>query len=70
MTSYYRDGLNGLPETAVVARQLWRGSGLSPADIDVGILYDHFTPFVLMQLEKFGFCRPGGATSSRRTPCP
>lgn len=60
MTSYYRDGLNGLPETAVVARQLWRGSGLSPADIDVGILYDHFTPFVLMQLEKSGFCRPGG----------
>ncbi|MFE8912734.1 lipid-transfer protein [Streptomyces globisporus] len=61
MTSYYRDGLTGLPETAVVARQLWRSSGLSPADIDVGMLYDHFTPFVLMQLEEFGFCRPGEA---------
>ncbi|MFD8014986.1 lipid-transfer protein [Streptomyces sp. NPDC058955] len=59
MTSFYRDGLTGLPETGVVARQLWRTSGLRPADIDVGILYDHFTPFVLMQLEEFGFCAPG-----------
>ncbi len=71
MTSFYRDGLTGLPETAVVARQLWRSSGLSAADIDVGILYDHFTPFVLMQLEEFGFCGPGRAgRSSRRTRCP
>lgn len=61
MTSFYRDALTGLPETRVVARQLWRTSGLSPADIDVAILYDHFTPFVLMQLEEFGFCAPGEA---------
>ncbi|MEV0243418.1 lipid-transfer protein [Streptomyces sp. NPDC050674] len=61
MTSFYRDDLTGLPETAVVARQLWRTSGLAPADIDVGILYDHFTPFVLTQLEEFGFCGPGEA---------
>ncbi|MER7535407.1 lipid-transfer protein [Streptomyces sp. NPDC097704] len=61
MTSFYRDGLTGLPETGVVARQLWRTSGLAPSDIDVGILYDHFTPFVLMQLEEFGFCGPGEA---------
>ncbi|MFJ6012100.1 lipid-transfer protein [Streptomyces sp. NPDC092952] len=61
MTSFYRDDLAGLPEMGVVARQLWRTSGLSPAEIDVGILYDHFTPFVLMQLEEFGFCGPGEA---------
>ncbi|MEV8451055.1 lipid-transfer protein [Streptomyces sp. NPDC052095] len=61
MTSFYRDDLTGLPEMGVVARQLWRTSGLSPAEIDVGILYDHFTPFVLMQLEEFGFCGPGEA---------
>jgi acetyl-CoA acetyltransferase len=45
----------------VVARQLWRSSGLTPADIDTAVLYDHFTPFVLMQLEEFGFCGPGEA---------
>ncbi|AEM88419.1 lipid-transfer protein [Streptomyces violaceusniger] len=61
MTSFYRDDLAGLPEMGVVARQLWRGSGLTPADIDVAILYDHFTPFVLMQLEEFGFCGRGEA---------
>ncbi|MFF7887949.1 lipid-transfer protein [Streptomyces sp. NPDC007896] len=61
MTSFYRDELTGLPEMGVVARQLWRTSGLTPKDIDVGILYDHFTPFVLMQLEEFGFCKPGEA---------
>lgn len=61
MTSFYRDGLTGLPEMGVVARQLWRTSGLTPAEIDVAIMYDHFTPFVLMQLEEFGFCGPGEA---------
>ncbi|MCF3177061.1 lipid-transfer protein [Streptomyces sioyaensis] len=61
MTSFYRDALTGLPEMQVVARQLWRTSGLTPGDIDVAILYDHFTPFVLMQLEEFGFCAPGEA---------
>ncbi|KAB1986551.1 lipid-transfer protein [Streptomyces triticiradicis] len=61
MTGFYRDGLTGLPEMGVVARQLWRTAGMGPAEIDVGILYDHFTPFVLMQLEEFGFCAPGQA---------
>ncbi|WP_432026820.1 lipid-transfer protein [Streptomyces sp. 1222.5] len=61
MTGFYRDDLTGLPEMGVVARQLWRTSGCGPADIDVGILYDHFTPFVLMQLEEFGFCGRGEA---------
>lgn len=63
MTSFYRDDLSGLPEMGVVARQLWSGSGLTPADIDVAILYDHFTPFVLMQLEEFGFCERGEAAA-------
>lgn len=30
MTSFYRDDLTGLPEMNVVARQLWRTSGLTP----------------------------------------
>jgi acetyl-CoA acetyltransferase len=59
MTSFYRDDLTGLPEMAVVARQLWRTAGLGPEEIDVGILYDHFTPYVVMQLEEFGFCGKG-----------
>ncbi|WP_200305293.1 lipid-transfer protein [Streptomyces adelaidensis] len=61
MTGFYDSDLTGLPEMGVVARQLRRTSGFAPDDIDVGILYDHFTPFVLMQLEEFGFCGPGEA---------
>jgi acetyl-CoA acetyltransferase len=61
MTSYYRDDMTGLPEMGVVARQLWAATGLGPDDIDVAILYDHFTPFVLCQLEEFGFCGRGEA---------
>ncbi|GAA4910062.1 lipid-transfer protein [Streptomyces coeruleoprunus] len=63
MTGFYEGDLTGLPEAGVVARQLWRTSGLRPADVDVAILYDHFTPFVLMQLEEFGFCAPGEAAA-------
>ena len=61
MTSYYRDDLCGLPEMGVVADRLWRMSGLGPADISTAFLYDHFTPFVLMQLEELGFCPRGEA---------
>lgn len=61
MTSYYRDDLCGLPEMGVVARQLWENSGLGPEDMQAAILYDHFTPYVLYQLEELGFCKKGEA---------
>jgi acetyl-CoA acetyltransferase len=61
MTSYYRDDLAALPEMGVVGRQLWGQSGLGPSDVDVAVLYDHFTPYVLMQLEELGFCPRGEA---------
>jgi acetyl-CoA acetyltransferase len=60
MTSYYRDEL-GLPEMGVVARQLWQQAGLGPADVRTAVLYDHFTPYVLLQLEELGFCPRGEA---------
>ncbi len=60
MTSYYSGEL-GLPEMGVVARQLWRQAGIGPPDVRVAVLYDHFTPFVLLQLEELGFCPRGEA---------
>jgi acetyl-CoA acetyltransferase len=60
MTSYYRDEL-GLPEMGVVARQLWRQAGVGPAEVRTAVLYDHFTPYVLLQLEELGFCPRGEA---------
>jgi acetyl-CoA acetyltransferase len=61
MTSYYRDDISGIPEMGLVARQLFESSGLGPKDVQTAVLYDHFTPFVLCQLEEFGFCKPGEA---------
>jgi acetyl-CoA acetyltransferase len=61
MTSYYRNDITGLPEMGVVAEKLWRDSGLKPTDIQTAFLYDHFTPFVFVQLEELGFCGRGEA---------
>ncbi len=60
MVSYYRPEL-GLPEMGLVGRQLWEQSGLKPTDIQTAVLYDHFTPFTLIQLEELGFCGKGEA---------
>ncbi|GAB3666355.1 lipid-transfer protein [Actinocorallia lasiicapitis] len=62
MFSYYGDtDLTDLPAMGVVGNQLWTQSGLTPADVQTAILYDHFTPFVLIQLEELGFCGRGEA---------
>ncbi len=42
-----------------VAADVYARAGLSPSDIDVALLYDHFTPMVVMQLEDFGFAPIG-----------
>ena len=63
MASYYRadDDFVGLPEMSLVAQQLYKTSGLVADDIGGAIIYDHFTPLVLPQLEAFGFCGVGEA---------
>ncbi|WP_431816065.1 lipid-transfer protein [Gordonia jacobaea] len=68
MTSYYRDELAALPEMCLVGRQLWEQSGLRPDDMDAAILYDHFTPYTLLQLEELGFCGRGEAKDFVREP--
>jgi acetyl-CoA acetyltransferase len=61
MKSYYRKSISGIPEMGLCARQLWEDTGLGPDDIQTAVLYDHFTPLVLPQLEEFGFCKRGEA---------
>jgi acetyl-CoA acetyltransferase len=69
MTSYYRPSPDDaqLPEMALVGRQLYRVGGLGPADVDAAMLYDHFSTYVLPQLEAFGFCAPGEAADLVRS---
>jgi acetyl-CoA acetyltransferase len=61
MKSYYRESITGIQEMGLCARQLWDDTGLGPDDIQTAVLYDHFTPLVLPQLEEFGFCKRGEA---------
>ena len=42
-----------------IAKNLYKAAGVGPDDIDVVEFYDHFTGMVLMQLEDYGFCKPG-----------
>ncbi|GAB2571704.1 lipid-transfer protein [Streptomyces capparidis] len=63
MTNYYRGDLAGLPEAGVTARNLWRSCGMGAREMSAAVLYDHFTPYVLMQLEEYGFCGRGEAAA-------
>jgi acetyl-CoA acetyltransferase len=42
-----------------LAKRLYAMAGVGPADIDVALLYDHFSGMVILQLEDYGFCKAG-----------
>jgi len=42
-----------------VAQRMYEMAGVGPEDVDVALLYDHFSPMVLMQIEDYGFCPIG-----------
>jgi acetyl-CoA acetyltransferase len=44
---------------AAIAGRLYERAGLSPADIQVAQIYDHFSSQVIMQIEDYGFCDKG-----------
>ena len=56
MVSYYRPELTACPRWDWWASSCGSSPGLKPTDIQTAMLYDHFTPFTLIQLEELGFC--------------
>ncbi|TAL02238.1 MAG: thiolase [Rhodospirillaceae bacterium] len=42
-----------------IAARLYAAAGIGPKEIDVALIYDHFSPLVIMQLEDYGFCHRG-----------
>jgi len=54
----FRDDL-ATAESVHTARDVFRSAGLGPSDVDVVMIYDHFTPFVIFSLEAYGFCLRG-----------
>jgi len=61
MFDYYRPNLDDYEEVQHNTQQMWRATGLTPNDIDVALIYENFSPIVLMALEGHGFCKPGEA---------
>jgi acetyl-CoA acetyltransferase len=61
VSNYYHEDLSRMTEAEGTARRLYAQTGLKPADIQAAMLYDAFSPVVLMQLEAFGFCKRGEA---------
>jgi acetyl-CoA acetyltransferase len=59
-SNHYRPNLEVMDGSVALAAQLF-GSGISRADIDVAMIYDAFSPMLLMQLEALGFCGFGEA---------
>src|SRR5882762_1165873 len=59
-SNHYRPSLEIMDGSVALAAQLF-GSGISRSDIDVALIYDAFSPILLMQLEALGFCGFGEA---------
>jgi acetyl-CoA acetyltransferase len=60
-TDHYRGDLSVMEGSVALARRLFGSFGFDREDIDVAMIYDAFSPILLMQLEALGFCGPGEA---------
>jgi acetyl-CoA acetyltransferase len=60
-SDHYRKDLSTMEGSTALARKLFDGFGISRDELDVALLYDAFSPILLMQLEGLGFCGPGEA---------
>jgi acetyl-CoA acetyltransferase len=60
-SDHYRADLSVMDGSVALARRLFDGSGYGRDDIDVAMIYDAFSPILLMQLEALGFCGFGEA---------
>jgi acetyl-CoA acetyltransferase len=61
ISNYYYGDLARMPSAETVARRLKEATGIAPADCEVAMLYDAFTPEILKQLEGYGYCGVGEA---------
>jgi acetyl-CoA acetyltransferase len=60
-SDHYRPDLSVMDGSVALARRLFGDFSISRDDIDVAMIYDAFSPILLMQLEALGFCGLGQA---------
>ena len=61
VTNYYHDDLCRFDSGIASSQELYRRTGLGPSDMQVAMLYDHFTIAIYWHLEAAGFCKQGEA---------
>jgi len=59
-SDHYRPDLAVMDGSVALARRLF-DSGFRRDELDAAMIYDAFSPIMLMQLEALGFCGPGEA---------
>jgi acetyl-CoA acetyltransferase len=60
-TDHYRPDLAVMDGSVALGRHLFDDAGIDRADVDLAMVYDAFSPILLMQLEGLGFCGFGEA---------
>jgi acetyl-CoA acetyltransferase len=60
-TDHYRPDLAVMDGSVALGEQLFERAGFSRDDMDAAMIYDAFSPILLMQLEALGFCGRGEA---------
>jgi acetyl-CoA acetyltransferase len=60
-SDHYRADLSIMEGSVALGRRLFDDTGISRDDVDVALVYDAFSPILLMQLEALGFCGFGEA---------
>ncbi len=60
-SDHYRPDLSVMDGSVALARRLFEGSGIRRDELDAAMIYDAFSPILLMQLEALGFCGFGEA---------
>lgn len=60
-SDHYLTDLAELAGAAALGRRVFAKADLIPDEIDAAMIYDAFTPILMMQLEAYGFCKPGEA---------
>jgi acetyl-CoA acetyltransferase len=60
-SDHYRPDLAVMDGSVALARRLFERGGFRRDELDAAMIYDAFSPILLMQLEALGFCGPGEA---------
>src|SRR5882757_330759 len=60
-SNHYRPDLAVMDGSVALAKRLFDETGVGRDDLDVAMIYDAFSPILLMQLEALGFCQFGEA---------